>query len=203
MADWQFMYHSASQSVDDLNCTLKNKRMAIKKNMAELERLSVDEFKLREKLPLVLILDDVRSMHNVGSVFRSADAFLVEGICLCGFTPQPPHRDIQKTALGATDTVTWKHYDSTADAVKQYKNSGYKIIAIEQVHGSILLNQFIPDSMQKYALIFGNEVNGVDDSILELCDATIEIPQLGSKHSLNISVSAGIALWEFAKIKLV
>jgi 23S rRNA (guanosine2251-2'-O)-methyltransferase len=177
--------------------------MSIKKTMSELERLTPGEFKERQKLPIVIILDEVRSMHNVGSVFRSADAFLIEGICLCGFTPQPPHRDIQKTALGATETVAWTHYPSTLDAVQQYKSKGYTLIAVEQVHNSIPLHQFSLDPTKRYALVFGNEVNGVDEVLLTHCDSALEIPQLGTKHSLNISVSAGVVLWEMVKQTLL
>lgn len=177
--------------------------MSIKKTMSELERMSAVDFKESDKLPIVIILDDVRSMHNVGSVFRSADAFRVEAICLCGFTPQPPHRDIQKTALGATETVAWAHYPHTSEAVHEYKSKGYTLLAIEQVHDSIPLHQFKMDHAQKYALVFGNEVNGVDEEVIQQCHNAIEIPQLGTKHSLNISVSAGVVLWEFVKQTLV
>jgi tRNA G18 (ribose-2'-O)-methylase SpoU len=138
-------------------------------------------------------------MHNVGSVFRTADSFLIEAIYLCGYTPQPPHRDIQKTALGATESVIWKHVGSTLDAVEQLKNEDYVIISIEQVHGSISLADYAFDKTKKYALIFGNEVNGVQQKVISLSDASIEIPQLGSKHSLNIAVSVGVVIWEFAK----
>lgn len=173
-----------------------------KKTMSELERKSIDEFKQSEKIPIVVVLDEVRSMNNVGSVFRTSDSFLIETIYLCGFTPTPPHRDIQKTALGATETVEWKHVQSTHEAVKQLKENGYKVFAVEQVHGSILLHQFKIDGAQKYAFVFGNEVNGVQEEVISLCDGVIEIPQLGSKHSLNISVSAGILLWEVSKFYL-
>jgi tRNA G18 (ribose-2'-O)-methylase SpoU len=170
-----------------------------KKLMDELGRKSVDEFHAAQKLPLVIVLDEVRSMHNVGSVFRTADSFLIEAIYLCGYTPQPPHRDIQKTALGATESVIWKHVGSTLDAVEQLKNEDYVIISIEQVHGSISLADYAFDKTKKYALIFGNEVNGVQQKVISLSDASIEIPQLGSKHSLNIAVSVGVVIWEFAK----
>ncbi len=173
--------------------------MSTKKTMSELERKSVDEFKQSEKIPIVVVLDEVRSMNNVGSVFRTSDSFLIEAIYLCGFTPTPPHRDIQKTALGATETVEWKHVQSTQEAVTQLKENGYKVYAVEQVHGSILLHQFKIDTALKYAFVFGNEVNGVQEEVISLCDGIIEIPQLGSKHSLNISVSAGILLWEVSK----
>lgn len=171
--------------------------------MSELERMSVSEFKKSEKLPVVVVLDDVRSMHNVGSVFRSADSFLVNSICLCGFTPQPPHRDIQKTALGATETVEWKHFPTTLEAIQQLKDDGYLIYSIEQTHNSIFLQQFQHDKTKKYAFVFGNEVHGVSDEVIAASDGVIEIPQLGSKHSLNISVTTGIVLWEISKSFLV
>lgn len=170
-----------------------------KKLMDELGRKSVHEFHAAQKLPLVIVLDEVRSMHNVGSVFRTADSFLIEAIYLCGYTPQPPHRDIQKTALGATESVIWKHVGSTLVAVEQLKNEDYVIISIEQVHGSISLADYAFDKTKKYAFIFGNEVNGVQQKVISLSDASIEIPQLGSKHSLNIAVSVGVVIWEFAK----
>lgn len=169
-----------------------------KLSMDELGRMSVDAFKQAEKNPIMVVLDNIRSMHNVGSVFRTADAFLAEGICLCGYTPQPPHRDIHKTALGATETVDWIHFPSTMDAVQQLKKRGYLIFAVEQVEGSISLEKFQePDN--KIAVVFGNEVTGVDAGILKLCDGCIEIPQMGMKHSLNISVAAGIVLWELVR----
>lgn len=164
--------------------------------MDELNRKSVTEFHQAEKNPLTIVLDNVRSMHNVGSVFRTADSFLAEQVILCGYTPQPPHRDIQKTALGATETVSWKHDAKTVDAVLELKEKGYRIIAIEQVENSIPLNEFRIQPQAKIAVIFGNEVTGVSDEVLALCDAAIEIPQAGMKHSLNISVAAGIVLWK-------
>lgn len=171
----------------------------LKKTMEELERMSPVEFKQTEKLPIVVVLDEVRSMHNVGSVFRTSDGFLIESIYLCGLTPQPPHRDIQKTALGATETVAWKHVTNTQQAIDELKQNGFTVIAIEQVHNSIALNQFKIDKSKKYAIVFGHEVNGVQEEIINQCDFSIEIPQLGSKHSLNISVSAGMVIWEMAK----
>ncbi len=173
--------------------------MSQKKSMPELERKSVDEFKQSEKIPVVVVLDDVRSMNNVGSVFRTADSFLVSEICLCGYTPTPPHRDIQKTALGATETVAWKHFGTTLQAVEELKQKGYHVSSVEQVHGSTMLNELQIEPGTKYALVFGNEVNGVHNEVIAISDGVIEIPQLGSKHSLNISVSAGIVLWEFSK----
>jgi 23S rRNA (guanosine2251-2'-O)-methyltransferase len=173
--------------------------MQLKKSMSELERKSVEEFKESKKIPIVIVLDEVRSMHNVGSVFRTADSFLIEAIHLCGLTPCPPHRDIQKTALGATETVTWKHVPTTLESVNELKNLGYHVFAVEQVHESIALNKFKIDTDKKYAFVFGNEVNGVDETTIQASEGVVEIPQLGSKHSLNISVSAGIVMWEVVK----
>lgn len=168
------------------------------KNPSELGRKTVEEFRESEKFPLVVVLDNVRSMHNVGSVFRSADAFLISGIALCGYTPRPPHRDIQKTALGATDTVDWQYFDTAMEAVRRLKTDGYRVLAVEQVEKSIPLQEFSLRFPGKSALIFGNEVSGVDAEVLQLCDGCIEIPQYGMKHSLNISVAVGIVLWEIA-----
>lgn len=169
--------------------------MLRKKSMDELERLPAANFRETEKFPIVLILDGVRSMHNVGSVFRSADAFCAQEIALCGYTPRPPHRDIQKTALGATETVSWQHFPSAVEAITHYQNRGFRIIAVEQVHGSIALPQFQHASGEAIALVLGNEVEGVSDAALALCEEALEIPQFGSKHSLNLSVSAGIVLY--------
>lgn len=170
--------------------------------MDELNRKSLTEFKTSEKIPIIVVLDNVRSMHNVGSVFRTADAFLLESICLCGYTPQPPHRDIQKTALGATETVDWKYYPSVMDAARNLRATGYKLVAVEQVEESISLKDFSFDDQEKLAVVFGHEVNGVGEEVLKLCDACLEIPQIGTKHSLNISVAAGIVLWELAKTRI-
>ncbi len=167
--------------------------------MAELGRKSVNEFKQSGKIPIVVVLENIRSMHNVGSVFRTADAFLLQHIYLCGYTPQPPHRDIHKTALGATETVAWTHFKNTKDAIALLKNSGYTIYAVEQTEGSQLLNQLHFDSNQKTAVIFGNEVDGVSPEALQLCDGSVEIPQWGMKHSLNVSVAAAIVLWELVR----
>lgn len=175
--------------------------MKIKK-YTELNRKTVDEFREAEKFPLVVVLDNVRSMHNVGSVFRTADAFLVSGIRLCGYTPRPPHRDIQKTALGATETVSWQYAEKATDAVRKLKDEGYRIFAVEQVENSVPLQEFSYEKEEKLAVIFGNEVTGVDAEVLTLCDGYIEIPQFGMKHSLNISVAAGIVLWEFVRRKI-
>jgi len=169
-----------------------------KLSMDELGRKSVEDFKLADKKPLLVVMDNIRSMHNVGSVFRTADAFLISGICLCGFTPQPPHRDIHKTALGATDSVDWLYYENTVDAVLALKARGYKVLAIEQTEGSILLNDYKHTNVPT-AFVFGNEVDGVSDEVLQVCDGVIEIPQWGMKHSLNISVAAAVVLWEFVR----
>lgn len=169
----------------------------------ELNRATVEEFKAQQKLPIAVVLDNVRSMHNIGSIFRTSDGFAVEQICLCGITAQPPHREIEKTALGATQSVDWTYYADTTAAVKLLRADGYQIIAIEQAQDSVMLNTFTPDKNAKYALIFGNEVNGVSDEVMQMIDTCIEIPQFGTKHSFNIVVSAGIVLWDFfAKLGL-
>ncbi len=172
-------------------------------SMEQLERPSVEAFKAQEKLPVTMILDNVRSMHNVGSAFRTADAFALERIVLCGITGTPPHREIEKTALGATQSVAWTHIGNTAEAVKQFRNQGYRVLAVEQAAASVPLQQFEPAYPEKYALVFGNEVHGVSDDVMQLVDGCIEIPQSGTKHSLNIAVSVGIILWQFySKIHL-
>ena len=163
----------------------------------ELGRKSVDEFRASEKTPLVIVLDNVRSLHNIGSVFRTADAFLLEGIYLCGITATPPHREIHKTALGATETVSWKYFKTTVDAVNGLKKEGYTVIAVEQAEESIALDKFKPGKNKKYAVIFGHEIAGVADEVMPVVDACIEVPQAGYKHSLNISVCAGIVAWHF------
>lgn len=169
----------------------------------ELNRVDVAAFRAQEKLPVVVLLDNVRSMHNIGSVFRTADGFAIEKLYLCGITAQPPHREIEKTALGATQSVAWTHFESTVEAVASLREEGYEIIAIEQASGSIMLNTFQPESSKKYALIFGNEVNGVSEEVMAQIDECIEIPQFGTKHSFNIVISAGIVLWDFfAKLRL-
>jgi len=182
-----------------------------KLSMDELGRKSVADFKLADKKPLVVVMDNIRSMHNVGSVFRTADAFLIAGICLCGFTPQPPHRDIQKTALGATESVDWLYYENTIAAVEALKKQGYQVFAIEQTQGSISLENFKSyinehssknlnqNSNNELAFVFGNEVEGVSEEVLAICDGAVEIPQYGMKHSLNISVAAAIVLWEMVR----
>jgi 23S rRNA (guanosine2251-2'-O)-methyltransferase len=177
--------------------------MIRKLKLDELNRATVDEFKQQDKLPVAVVLDNVRSLHNVGSIFRTSDAFAVEQICLCGITGLPPNREIEKTALGATQSVTWNHFTTTMDAVAHLRESGYIIIAIEQAENSTMLHEFNPEKDKKYALVFGNEVNGVDDEVMQHIDACIEIPQFGTKHSFNIVVSAGIILWDFfAKLNL-
>ncbi|QNL48469.1 RNA methyltransferase [Olivibacter sp. SDN3] len=171
--------------------------------MQELSRASVEEFKQLEKLPITVVLDSVRSLHNVGSVFRTADGFAVERIILCGITGKPPHRDIEKTALGATQSMEWIYMENIVDALTLIKKEGKKIIAIEQAEGSSMLHDFNPEQEEQYALIFGNEVNGVSEEAMKMVDTCIEIPQFGTKHSFNIVISAGILLWDFySKLKL-
>jgi len=167
--------------------------------MDELQRLSADEFKAAEKTPVVVILENIRSMHNVGSVFRTCDGFRIEKLLLCGFTPKPPHRDIHKTALGATESVNWASYENTTDAIDELKKMGYTVYAVEQAHNSILLHDIDMAHNHKIAIIFGNEAEGVTNESIAAADACIEIPQAGSKHSFNISVAAGIVLWELFK----
>jgi len=168
-----------------------------KLKLDELKRATVDEFKKQDKLPVTVVLDSVRSMHNVGSIFRTSDGFAVEQIYLCGITAQPPHREIEKTALGATQSIDWFYFKNIADAIAKLKADDYQIIAIEQASNSVMLNEFEPPADKKYALIFGNEVNGVSEDAMRLMDTCIEIPQFGTKHSFNIVVSAGIVLWDF------
>jgi len=168
-----------------------------KLKLEELGRISVDEFQSAEKIPVCILLDNVRSLHNVGSAFRTADAFKVEKIILCGITGTPPHREIQKTALGATESVHWAYEKNVAAAVEQLKKEDYQIIIIEQTTASLALNQFESEKKKKYCLVFGNEVNGISEEIISLADLAIEIPQEGTKHSLNVSVCIGIVLWEF------
>ncbi len=165
--------------------------------MDELGRKTPELFRAADKIPVVLVLDNIRSMVNTGSVFRTADAFLLEGIVLCGLTGTPPHREIHKTALGATESVAWKYFEKTADAIRQLKKAHYTVIALEQATNSLDLKNFQPRKEIKYALVFGNEVKGVDDEVLALCDLCLEIPQFGTKHSLNVSVAAGIVTWDF------
>ena len=165
----------------------------------EMQRLSVDEFKQAEKLPLIVVLDDVRSMHNVGSVFRTGDAFRIEAVYLCGITSTPPSAEIHKTALGAEDSVEWKAFNSAQEALISLKEAGYEIYSIEQAHGSTMLQDFAPSPEKKYAVVLGNEVKGVHQEVIDASDGCLEIPQFGTKHSMNVSVTAGIIIWHFAK----
>ncbi len=169
-----------------------------KLKITELNRISVEAFKEADKLPLVVVLDNVRSLHNIGSVFRTSDAFRVECICLCGITAVPPHAEIHKTALGAEDTVDWKYYQNTVDAVDELKQNGYTVFSIEQAEGSTMLDKWEMDRNKKYAIVFGNEVKGVEQEVIDHSDGCIEIPQYGTKHSLNVSVTAGIVIYECA-----
>ncbi|MFP9100455.1 RNA methyltransferase [Flavobacterium sp. RHBU_24] len=167
-----------------------------------LGRLSAAEFKEADKTPLILILDDIRSLHNIGSVFRTADAFLLEKIYLCGITATPPNKEIHKTALGATETVAWEHYKNITEVITLLKSEGVQVFAAEQVENAVFLQDFMPLPEKRYALVFGNEVKGVSQDAVDLCNGVIEIPQLGTKHSLNISVSAGIVVWDvFQKLQ--
>ena len=164
----------------------------------EMQRLSIEEFKEANKLPLIVVLDDVRSMHNVGSVFRTGDAFRIESIYLCGITSTPPMAEIHKTALGAEDSVSWKYFPKTIEAVKSLKAEGYEVLSIEQAHGSTMLQNFTPVINKKYAVVLGNEVKGVRQEVIDISNGCLEIPQFGTKHSMNVSVTAGIIIWHFA-----
>ena len=171
---------------------------------SELDRLNVDEFKQANKTPLIIILDNIRSLNNIGSVFRTADAFLVEKIYLCGITATPPHKDIHKTALGATESVAWEYVENTAKVVESLKAEGVIVISIEQAENAMMLNDFKPTVNKKYAVVFGNEVKGVSQDVVSVSDQVIEIPQFGTKHSINISVSVGVVIWDlFSKIRSV
>lgn len=168
---------------------------------SELERKNVEEFRSAKKTPIIVVLDNIRSLNNIGSVFRTADAFLIKKIYLCGITGCPPHKDIQKTALGATETVEWEYVEQTIEVVKKLKARGIKVFSVEQAENAVMLNDFKPGKGECCAVIFGNEVKGVDQEVVSASDGVLEIPQLGSKHSLNIAVSAGIVIWDlFAKI---
>ncbi len=164
-----------------------------------MERLSVEEFREAEKLPLIVVLDDVRSMHNVGSVFRTGDAFRVAGVYLCGITSTPPMAEIHKTALGAEDSVSWKYFPTAMEAISALKAEGYEVYAVEQAHGSTMLQNFRPVTGRKYAVVLGNEVKGVHQEVIDACDGCLEIPQFGTKHSMNVSVTGGIIIWHFAR----
>jgi tRNA G18 (ribose-2'-O)-methylase SpoU len=161
----------------------------------ELNRLAVEDYKEKKKNPIVIVLDNVRSMNNVGSAFRTGDAFMVEKVVLCGITAKPPHREINKTALGATDSVTWVHFEKTIDAIIQLKSEGFTVFSVEQADKSLSLEDFMPETDEKYAFVFGNEVYGVEQEVVDTSDHCLEIPQFGTKHSLNISVSIGVVLW--------
>ena len=165
----------------------------------EMQRLSVDEFKQAEKLPLIVVLDDVRSMHNVGSVFRTGDAFRIEAVYLCGITSTPPSAEIHKTALGAEDSVEWKAFTTAQEALVELKEAGFEIYSVEQAHGSTMLQDFKPEKGKRYAVVLGNEVKGVHQEVIDASDGYLEIPQFGTKHSMNVSVTAGIIIWHFAQ----
>lgn len=171
-----------------------------KLKITELNRISTEEFKSTEKTPLVVVLDNIRSLNNIGSVFRTSDAFLVEAIYLCGITATPPNQEIHKTALGAEDSVRWEYFEDTKEAVKQLKEDNYIVYSIEQVENSTMLDTLQLDKTKKYAIVLGNEVKGVQQEVVDICDGCIEIPQYGTKHSLNISISAGIVIWDFFKL---
>ena len=164
-----------------------------------MKRLSVDEFKQAEKLPLIVVLDDVRSMHNVGSVFRTCDAFRIEAVYLCGITSTPPSTEIHKTALGAEESVGWKYFDNVLEAVEALKVDDYEVYSVEQAHGSTNLQNFAPQLGKKYAVVLGNEVKGVHQEVIDVSNGCLEIPQFGTKHSMNVSVTAGIIIWHFAQ----
>lgn len=174
-----------------------------KLKVTEMNRLNIDEFKEADKLSLIVVLDNVRSIYNVGSVFRTCDAFRVEKLCLCGITACPPNIEIHKTALGAEDSVDWQHFDSTMDCVNELKNEGYTVLSIEQCEGSTLLHKFAIDKTKKYAVVMGNEVKGVQQEVVNASDGCIEIPQFGTKHSMNVSVTTGMIIWEFAKNTMI
>ena len=167
-----------------------------------MQRLTVEEFRKAEKLPLIVVLDDVRSMHNVGSVFRTGDAFRIEAVYLCGITSTPPMAEIHKTALGAEDSVSWRYYSTSLEALEALKAEGYIVLSIEPAHGSTKLQDFTPAGQDKYAVVLGNEVKGVHQEVVDASDGCIEIPQFGTKHSMNVSVTAGIIIWHFAKALL-
>jgi tRNA G18 (ribose-2'-O)-methylase SpoU len=173
--------------------------MNSKLKLNELNRKSVDDLKSGEKTPVIMVLDNIRSHHNVGSIFRTADAFGFEAIYLCGYTPVPPHREIHKTALGATESVNWKHFDAVTKAIAELKDKGYTVISIEQAERTVVLTEFNIEKGKKYAVVMGNEVEGVEQEAVNASDMVIEIPQVGTKHSLNVSVCAGMVMWEFFK----
>jgi len=170
--------------------------------MDELGRKSVEEFRQSDKTPVMVVLENIRSAYNVGSVFRTSDAFLVEGIFIIGYSAKPPHKEIKKTALGAEETVAWRHFSTSAEAIEQLKSDGYTIYAVEQAEGSIQLQDLSPAPDEKIAVVFGNEVTGVEQNTIHLCDHVLEIPQFGMKHSLNIATAAGVVLWEIVRSKV-
>ena len=199
--------HSYSQffHINNLVVWLLNRNFApIMKKLRtiEMQRLSVEEFKEADKLPLIVVLDDVRSMHNVGSVFRTGDAFRIEAVYLCGITSTPPMAEIHKTALGAEDSVNWRYFPSALEALNALKVEGYEVYAIEQAHGSTMLQDFKPQTDKKYAVVLGNEVKGVHQEVIDASDGCLEIPQFGTKHSMNVSVTGGIVIWHFALTRL-
>lgn len=171
-----------------------------KLTVEDMHRIDVETFKQSEKLPLVMVLDNVRSLHNVGSVLRTADAFRIEAVCMCGITATPPSAEIHKTALGAEDSVNWQYFEDTMQAVDKLKNEGYTVLAVEQVEGSLKLGNFAFEPQKKYALIMGNEVKGVRQDVVDACHQALEIPQYGTKHSMNVSVTAGIVMWEVERV---
>lgn len=173
-----------------------------KLKVTEMNRLTVDEFRTSDKMPLTVVLDDVRSLYNVGSVLRSCDAFRVEEVVLCGITAAPPHPEIHKTALGAEDSVSWRHADSALEAVRELCRQGVTVMAVEQCEGSTMLNTFVPETGRRYAVVLGNEVKGVRQDVVDECDGCLEIPQFGTKHSLNVSVTAGIVVWHFCQASM-
>lgn len=174
-----------------------------KLKVTEMQRISVEEFQSSSKLPLVVVLDHVRSLYNVGSVFRTADAFRLSGVFLCGITACPPHPEIHKTALGAEDSVMWQHFERTEDALEALRQEGYTLLAVEQCEGSTMIQHFEPEKGRKYAVVLGNEVKGVQQQVVDSCDGCLEIPQFGTKHSMNVSVTAGIVMWHFAQSVLL
>ena len=174
-----------------------------KLKVTEMQRISLEQFQKADKLSLVVVLDHVRSLYNVGSVFRTADAFRLSGVCLCGITACPPHPEIHKTALGAEDSVFWKHYENTEDALEELRNQGYILLAVEQCEGSTMLQNFHSEEGMRYAVVLGNEVKGVQQQVVDMCDGCLEIPQFGTKHSMNVSVTAGIVMWHFASQRFI
>lgn len=179
-----------------------NKKTLKKTSITEMIRLNIEEYKDSSKIPFVIVSDNIRSMNNIGSLFRIADSFRLEKVFLCGISPQPPHNDIHKTALGAEESVPWVYYEKTETAILELKNAGYKIISLEQCNGSTVLYNFNSDMNSKYALVVGNEVHGVSQNVVDMSDICIEIPQLGTKHSLNVSVATGIALWHISQTNI-